>query len=78
MKHIPTRQRLLLAFEEPGTLLTKREIMQRAATTDHNELRHVKDAGLIEVLDWVPNQPRRFHLTASGVERRNLLVKIHG
>jgi hypothetical protein len=77
MKHSSTRMRLLLAFEEQGTPLTKREIMERAATTDQNELRHVQDAGLIEALDWVPNQPRRFYLTESGIERRNLLVKLH-
>jgi hypothetical protein len=52
--------------------------MKRAGMTDYNDFRHVKDAGLIEALDWVPNQPRLYQITPTGIERRDNTCRAKG
>lgn len=75
---LSTRARVLLAFQECGEAFTQREIMKRAGMTDYNDFRHVKDAGLIEALDWVPNQPRLYQITPTGIERRDNTCRAKG
>jgi hypothetical protein len=75
---LSVRARVLLAFQERGETLTQREIMRRAETTDCSNFRHTKDAGLIEALDWVPNQPRLYQITPTGSERRDSICRAKG
>jgi hypothetical protein len=65
MSRPSTRARILLAFHTDTEILTRREIMERAKTTDIHEFRHVKDAGHLrpDGNEWA--------LTPAGVDRRD-------
>jgi hypothetical protein len=75
---LSVRARVLFAFQERGETLTQKEILRRAETTDCGDFGRTKDAGLIEALDWVPNQPRLYRITPTGIERRDSIRRAKG
>lgn len=64
------RAALLLAFKKESEILTRREIMARAAVDNLHQFQTILVMKLVEPTEWHPNYPREYRLTDLGKDRR--------